>query len=228
MPKNNKYYFEFVGAHGAGKTLTYHAITKQNLLSPHIAIYPGQVRRPKLHFSLSWPFIAVKNFNKLMFVFIFFLKYTAWSPVNFRVLRSLLKMVVLHPYYERFGHDVLLKDDMLHMLQRIVFRPNTDIFKAIDSYFLTFAYRYNGLIFVNISPEIMWDRFKRRFPGKSENFREVRRVIHERALNQSQVLRQVITTQKAVPYLILDGGDDPSQNAAKVVSFIKSILREPR
>ena len=41
-----KYYVEFVGAHGSGKTYTYHAVTKQNLMAPYRAIYLAKYDAP--------------------------------------------------------------------------------------------------------------------------------------------------------------------------------------
>ena len=85
---------------------------------------------------------------------------------------------------------------------------------------LHFIHLYDGLIYVDIAPEVMWRRFKERFPGRSHSFKKMREVIHERAWQQSQILRRVITTQTAVPYLVLKGGDNVQENAQKVVSFV--------
>ena len=89
-----KYYIEFVGAHGAGKTYTYHHIAKQQLLKPYISIYPAQVRRPKIHFALSCPKILFKNFKNIIFVISFFLKNAQINLINFKVLRTLIKMII--------------------------------------------------------------------------------------------------------------------------------------
>ena len=70
----------------------------------------------------------------------------------------------------------------------------------------------------------MWKRFKKRFPGRSVSFKERRAVIHERAWQQSQILRRVITTQTAVPYLVLEGGNNVQDNAQKVVSFVSQKI----
>ena len=227
MSKNSKKnYVEFVGAHGSGKTFTYHAIAKQNLMRPYKALYPGQVQRPTLHFALRWPIIAIKNIRHIIFVISFFVRYAQKRPINFKILRSLVKMVILHPYYYRFDFDVFLKDDMLHMLQRIIFKRKVKIEDAFREYLMHFMYLYDGLIFVDIEPEIMWDRFRKRFPYKSDSFKKSRGVIHDRALQQSRMLRQVITSQSAVPYLVLEGGDDVQENAQKVVSFVNQKIIE--
>ena len=219
-----KYYVEFVGAHGSGKTYTYHAVTKQNLMAPYRAIYPGQVRRPKLHFALRWPFIAIKNIRHIIFLIGFFLRYAQARRINFKVLRSLVKMIILHPYYYRYDFDVFLKDDMLHMLQRVMFKKKVNLEEAFREYLMHFIYLYDGLIFVDIEPEVMWMRFKERFPGKSHSFKKMRANIHERAWQQSQILRRVITSQTAVPYLVLEGGDNVQDNAQKVVSFVSQKI----
>ena len=223
-PNIKKYYVEFVGAHGSGKTFTYHAITKQNLMEPYKALYPGQVRRPTLHFASKWPIIAVKNIRHIVFLMVFFLRYAQIHHINFKVLRSLVKMVILHPYYYHFDFDVFLKDDMLHMLQRIIFKKRVNLEDAFREYLMHFIYLYDGLIYIDIEPKVMWRRFKKRFPGKSHSFKERRAVIHERAWQQSQVLRRVITTQTAVPYLVLEGGDNVQENAQKVVSFVSQKI----
>lgn len=221
---NEKYYIEFVGAHGAGKTYTYHVIAKQQLLKPYISLYPGQVKRPKLHFALSCPIILVKNIKNLIFVVKFFFNNAQINLINFKVLRSLLKMIILHPYYFQFNFNFLLKDDMLHMLQRISFKTNVNVENVFYQYFTRFSFLYNGLIFVDISSQIMRERFKKRFPGKNEYFKESRRIIHERVKKQSVELRKVITTQTKVPYLIIDGSEDVNKNVKKIISFVKNKI----
>ncbi len=219
-----KYYVEFVGAHGSGKTFTYHAITKQNLMAPYKAMYPGQVRRPILHFALTWPIIAIGNIQHITFLIVFFLRYAQMGHINFKVLRALVKMIILHPYYYRYDFDVFLKDDMLHMLQRIEFKKKVNLEKAFHEYLMHFIYLYDGLIYVDIAPEVMWGRFKKRFPGRSASFKEGRAAIHERAWQQSRTLRQVIITQTAVPFLVLEGNNNVHENAQKVVSFLKQKI----
>jgi len=219
-----KYYFEFVGAHGAGKTFMYHVIAKQQLLKPHKAFYPGQMKRPAVHFALSCPILAIKNIRHIVFVAGFFVRYVKIRKINLRVLRTLIKMIILHPYYKRFDFDVLLKDDMLHMIQRIIFKRDVKIEEAFREYFMHFIYLYNGLIFVDIDPEIRRERFKRRFPGESDSFKATREVIHERAHQQSRILRRVVTTQTIVPFIVLDGGSDVKMNAQKAVLFINQII----
>ena len=72
MSLDKNYYIEFTGAHGAGKTYTYHAITKQKLLKPYTSFYPGQVQRNRFHFLISCPLIALKNIKHILFVHFFF------------------------------------------------------------------------------------------------------------------------------------------------------------
>jgi len=216
----SKYYVEFVGAHGAGKTFIYHSIAKQQLLSPYKSIYPGQVKRPKVHFFLSLPVLIVKNIRHIVFVISFFVRYAQAKTINLRVLRSLVKMILLHPYYYRFDFNIFLKDDMLHMLQRIMFKASVQIEGAFQEYFMHFAYLYDGLVFVDIESEVMRERFKDRFPGRSDSFKNTRKVIHERALRQSQILRKVLATQNLIPFIALDGHNDVQVNAQKVVLFI--------
>ena len=224
MSIRKKYYIEFVGAHGAGKTYTYHVIAKQQLLKPYQSLYPGQVKRPRIHFALSCFIISVKNIKNLVFVITFFLKNAQINLINFKVLRSLIKMIILHPYYFRFNFNFLLKDDMLHMLQRIIFKPSINIENVFYQYFTHFSYLYDGLVFVDISTKIMKERFKKRFPGKSENFKKSRKKIHERVKKQSINLRKIVTLQTIVPYLIIDGNDDVNKNAQKIITFIKNEI----
>lgn len=135
-------------------------------------------------------------------------------------------MIILHPYYNRFNFNVLLKDDMLHMIQRIIFRKGLDIEDLFHKYFIHFAYLYDGLIFVDIDPKVMNERFKKRFPGRSKKFIKSRKIIHERVKVQSKMLREVIRSQKIVPYLIINGNNKVSKNAANVVSFFnKKIIK---
>ena len=135
-------------------------------------------------------------------------------------------MIILHPYYNCFNFNVLLKDDMLHMIQRIIFRKDLDVENLFRKYFIHFAYLYDGLIFVDISTKVMKERFKKRFPGRSKKFIKSREIIHERVKVQSKMLREVITSQKIVPYLIINGNKKVSKNAANVVSFFnKKIIK---
>ena len=155
-----KVLFEFVGAHGSGKTFTYRAITKQNLMAPYKALYPGQVRRPRLHFALTWPIIAIRNVQHITFLIAFFLRYAQMGHTNFKVLRALVKMIILHPYYYRYDFDVFLKDDMLHMLQRIKFKKKVNLEEAFREYLMHFIYLYDGLIYVDIA-QVMWNVLRR-------------------------------------------------------------------
>lgn len=135
-------------------------------------------------------------------------------------------MIILHPYYNRFNFNVLLKDDMLHMIQRIIFRTDLNVENLFRKYFIHFAYLYDGLIFVDIDTKVMNERFKKRFPGRSKKFIKSRKTIHKRVKVQSKMLREVITSQKIIPYLIINGNDKVSKNAAKVVLFFnKKIIK---
>ena len=72
----------------------------------------------------------------------------------------------------------------------------------------------------------MHERFKKRFPGKSQNFIKSRRIIHNRVKTQSKMLRNVIISQTAVPYLVINGNEEVSKNAENVVTFInKKIIK---
>ena len=135
-------------------------------------------------------------------------------------------MIILHPYYNRFNFNVLLKDDMLHMIQRIIFRTDLNVKNLFRKYFIHFAHLYDGLIFVDIDTKVMNERFKNRFPGKSKRYIRSRKIIHDRVKVQSKMLREVIISQKIVPYLIINGNDKVSKNAANFVSFFnKKIIK---
>ena len=224
MSVDRKYYIEFVGAHGAGKTYTYHEITKKQLLKPYKSFFPGQVNRPKLHFAFNCPSIVLKNLKHILFVISFFYKYSKTKLLNFKVCRVLIKMIILHTYYYRYDFNIFLKDDMLHMIQRIIFKNDVDVDEVFDQFFSHFSYLYDGLIFVDISTKKMEERFKKRFPGKSENFKKSRKKIHERVKKQSANLRKIITLQNIVPYLIVNGNDDVNKNAQKIITFIKNEI----
>ena len=224
MDSNRKYYFEFVGAHGAGKTYTYHKLCKTDLLLPQKAIYPGQVKRNSLHFYLSCPIIALQLRRDIVFIISFFIRNAELKLSNLRVLRSLLKMSILHSYYQRFEFDILLKDERLHLLQRIYFRKATFIKKEFLNFLSYFKNIYDGIIFVSIDQAIMHARFTSRFPGKSQQFKENRASIHEHAFRQSQIMREILTEQSFIPCLFIDGGDDSNINAEAAKSFILSNL----
>jgi|GEM_PF-3582622 len=194
------------------------------MLAPRVAKYPGQMKRPKLHFALSVPFIALKNVRHLLFIFFFFLRYAPMGRINFRVMRVLMKMVILHPYYFRFNFDVFLKDDMLHLLGRAIFKAGVDIEKIFREYFEHFSYLYDGLIYMSVPHEVMRERFTARFKERSEKFRQSRDVIHGRVFRQNQVWKSIIEEQTEIPYIVLDGTAPVAQNADAVVQFIKTKI----
>ena len=70
----------------------------------------------------------------------------------------------------------------------------------------------------------MHERFKKRFPGKSQNFIQSRKTIHDRVEAQSKMLRKVITSQTVVPFLVINGNDKVSKNAKSVVTFINQKI----
>jgi len=222
--ENRKYYIEFVGTHGAGKTFTYHEITKKNLLEPHKSIYPGQINRPRLHFLMSCPIIGLKNIKHIIFVTLFMCKYSKINRLNFKIYRTLFKMIVLHYYYYRFNFDFYLKDDMLHIILRIIFKPKVDIECAFTEFFEFFHHLYDGLVFFDITSTTLDERFQNRFSGKTAAFIKSRLHIHQRSREQAKFLRRVLTTQRLVPIMVIDGGADVKSNADEIVSFIKTTI----
>ena len=113
---------------------------------------------------------------------------------------------------------------MLHMLPRILFKIDIDIEKAFKEYLMHFLYLYDGLVYVDINPEVVLERLKKRFLGKSEIFKKSRADIYDRARKQSKMLRHVITSQTIVPYLVIDGSDETYKNAQRVVSFVNQKI----
>lgn len=221
---HKKLYVEFVGPHGAGKTVTCKYIHKQNLLKPYTTLYPTTAQRHKVHFLLCCPFIALKNIKHIIFVIIFFIQNGKISRINFKTLRSLLKMIILHPYYYRFNFDVYLKDDMLHMLPRIIFKEKTNIESALKKFLMYFIYLYDGFVYVDIDEKIMHERFKKRLYGEKANLKNSKLILHNRVRKQSSILKKVITSQVYTPHIIIDGKREIYKNAQKVAKFINEIV----
>lgn len=221
--KNSKYYIEFVGQHTAGKTSILKHIVDQDLLKPLVAIYPQKVKRSQFHFWFSLPWLVLKNLNDLFFVSGFFLRHTKFSWINYHAAwRHLLKMVILHPYYERYNFDIWMKDDMLHLLPRIDFKKNVDVRVCLEKFFKRFESRYDGLVYVDLPYEIMQKRFLVRFDDRPKSRKKSRGPVYERSFQQTLLLKEILLDQKSIPVLVIDGTEDISDNAKKAASFIKA------
>ena len=88
-----------------------------------------------------------------------------------------------------------------------------------------------AIFYVNKLLRAVWKvcsrRFKYRFQGKSESFKNIRKLIHERAFHQSKILRKVISSQNLTPFILVDGTNDLQMNSDKIISFINNkIIRK--
>lgn len=217
-----KYYIEFVGQHTSGKTRTIREIVDQGLLHPKKVIYPQKLDRSIWGFYLALPFIVIKQISHLWFLLRWLSKYTKWSWINYHSsIRHIWKMILLHPYYERFEFDIWMKDDMLHLLPRLNFQDGVDVENAFSIFFKHFSYLYDGLVYVDIPYEVMQDRFSQRFKNRDHKRKSNRQPVYERAFAQNQILKKLLQEQTIVPFLIISGTEDLQDNAHKVVSFIK-------
>lgn len=222
-----KYYIEFVGQHTAGKTSTIHDIVDNELLEPKVAIYPQNIQRSRLHFFLSLPILVLQNLRHLWFMVHFLSRYGEWSWINYHAAgRHLMKMVILHPYYKRFDFDIWMKDDMLHLLPRIAFRRTVDVEGVFREFFTHFSYLYDGIVYLNLSYDIMQQRFRSRFTVRPDKRRRSREPVYERAFIQNEILKRMLTEQTQVPVLVLDGADEVHKNSLQTVEFVKEIVYE--
>ena len=220
--KKKPHYVEFVGQHTAGKTSTIQAIVDNEMLAPIAAMYPQQITRNNWHFYSVLPFLCVRQLPSLLFVLHFMLRYGSWRYTNYHAVgRHLIKMVVLHPYYERFPADVWFKDDMLHLLPRIQFRPTVDVRRVLEKYVEHFMQRYDGLVFIDVAVDVMRERFAERFKDRPTARREDRRIVYERAYTQNLFLKEILQNQTSVPVLFLEGEQSIEANAAAVVAFVR-------
>lgn len=226
--KSGKYYIEFVGQHTAGKTKTIHEIVDNNLLFPNTAIYPQKIKRSRLHFYFYLSIIFIKNINNFLFVLLYLLVNTKWSWINYHSSdRHLIKMVLLHPYYSGLkGFDTWMKDDMLHLLPRLEFKKDLNVKDKLEKFFDKFSYLYDGIVYIDLPYEVMRQRFEDRFQNRDKNRKENRGPVYERAFKQNIILKDIICNQNKIPYLIIDGTQNISENADKVVKFIKSNIYE--
>ena len=221
-------YVEFVGMHTSGKTTIIKEIVHSSLLEPLCAVYPQKLERRRLHFAFSLPRVFISEFRNIWFVFFFLLRYAKWHWTNYHAAgRHLLKMVLLHPYYEKnFAFDVWMKDDMLHLLPRIEFRKGVDVSRVLREFFEHFAYRYDALVYVEVQYTQIQKRFEERFKMRPAALRENRIVVYKRAHSQNKILKEVLLAQKKVPVLELDGRDSISSNAKKAALFIRNTIHE--
>ena len=218
-------YIEFVGPHTSGKTTTMRTIIEQDLVAPYSCVTPYELKRSQLHFYLSVPWLALRQWRHLWFLTSFFLRYTKLQWTNFKdAWQYLFKMIILHPYYKRFSFDVWIKDDMLHLLPHIVFRDGIDVQAAFREYVEHFLYLYDGLIYMDVARETMLTRAYDRNKEASEWYQNDRLVVYERTLLQSQALKTILREQQQVPYLELNGTDDLDSNTSQAAAFIKQIV----
>lgn len=226
LTNSRKYYVEFVGQHTAGKTITIKEIVDSELLAPKVAVYPQKIKRSQFNFILALPLLVIKHINDLYFVIKFLVLYTSWSWINYHAVgRHLLKMVLLHPYYcENYDFDIWFKDDMLHLLPRLQFNKNINVEDIFKTYFFHFSDLYDGIVYIDLPYEVMIKRFENRFRTRDVRRRENRTPVYERAFRQNLILRKVISEQKNIPFLILDGTDVISDNAKKVAEFVKTYV----
>jgi len=216
------YYIEFVGQHTAGKTTTLCKVVDEECLSPYTAFYPQQIHRSAIDFAFSMPMIIFQNMRHLFFVILFFCRYAKWHWTNYRnVGRHLMKQVILHPYYDKFDFDIWLKDDMLHLLPRILFKNGVDVATALQEYFNHFSYLYDGIVYMDISREDMQKRIENRLVNRPVQRRRDLKIIYERTFCQNILLRQVLKDQKSVPCLFLNGNGDLQKNVEAVSDFIR-------
>ena len=221
-------YVEFVGQYTAGKTSTYTYIVEQDLLKPYVVMHPHlpAYRRVRWHFAVWVPILAVLQIRQLWFVTWFFLRYAkVVDSSNWHIWYYLVKMVILHPYYERsFTFDLWLKDDMLHLLPRIVFRPGVDPEEAFARYFVQFAKRYDAVVYVGISFSSMQKRITKRQERKPKPDFAARWQSYRHAYGQHQAMKDMLQQQKHAPLLVIDGDGDLVENARTVSDFIRKTV----
>lgn len=223
------YYIEFVGQHTAGKTSTIREIVDTEMLAPLTVIYPQKIKRSQVVFVRALPWLIITNLKHLCFVCVFFLKYAQCSYINYHAVgRHIFKMVILHPFYERYDFDLWMKDDMLHLLPRIAFKEGVDVKQVLQEFVAHFTYRYNGLVYMDLPYDVMRHRFQARFADRPAARRLNRELVYERSFKQTLLLRELLLAQTDVPLIILDGTDSVRTNAERVVSFVRSrVLTDP-
>lgn len=221
-------YIEFVGQHSAGKTTTIQQIVDKHLLAPLDATYPQKLKRNQLHFLASLPLLFIQNTRHTWFLMRFLLRNAKRNWINYHaVARHLFKMIALHPYYDKmFAFDVMLKDDMLHLLPRIEFRDGVDVAGAFTTFVSHFAHRYNGLVYMEVSYEKMKERFEERFQERPRSRRKSREQVYERAYKQNKILKRVLLEQREIPILVLNGEDAINENTEKVTHFIRTNIHD--
>ena len=225
----SKLYIEFVGQHTAGKTTVIQDIVDRGLLEPKIAIYPQKIKRSRINFIIRLPFLFLSNIFDIFFIFKFLLCNVKFNWTNYHSAgRHMWKMVILHPYFLKFDFDVWMKDDLLHLLPRLEFKKNVDVYSALTMFFEHFEHWYDGLVFIDLPYEEMKIRFDKRFENRTEHRRTNRAEVYERAFAQNILLKGILQRQVRTPILILDGNADVKVKSAQVVEFIQDILHEKK
>lgn len=219
-------YIEFVGQHSAGKTTTIQRVVEDGILAPTRVVYPQLFKRNNLHFMLMTPLLFIVNARHVWFLTVFILRYTKCNWINYHaVFRHLYKMIVLHPYYDKtFSFDVMLKDDMVHLLPRVDFKDGVDVEVAFTTFISHFSYRFNGLVYMELPYEEMAARFEERFNTRPTSRKKSRKPVYERAYQQNQILKKVLCAQTMTPVLILQGTEPIETNVQKVTEFIRTYI----
>lgn len=224
---DSKIYIEFVGQHTAGKTTVIRDIVDRGLLEPQKAIYPQIIKKSRIHFFLKLPQLFFNNIFDLIFITLFFLRHANFTWTNYHSSgRHMWKMVILHPYYSKFDFDIWMKDDLLHLLPRIEFRENVDVYFAFQRFFNRFSHLYSGLIYIELPYQKMKSRFNIRFENRSPRRRANRAAVYERAYTQNFILKRILLEQSQIPILVLDGLSDVESKSAQVVRFISEKIYE--
>jgi len=229
MNCKSKLYIEFVGQHTAGKTTVIHDIVDRGLLEPVNAIYPQKIKRSRLDLVFCMPRLIFVHMIDILFLFQFFARNVKCNWMNYHSAgRHMWKMIFLHPYFSKFDYDVWMKDDLLHLLPRLEFKPGVDTSDAFNLFFNHFSHWYSGLVFIDLPYEDMKVRFNERFKNRPHQRRKNRSKVYERAYVQNKILKHVLLEQNKVRVLVLDGKSEVAMKSAQVVKFIKELLYEKK
>lgn len=229
MNCKSKLYIEFVGQHTAGKTTVIRDIVDRGLLEPARAIYPQKIKRSRLDLAFSMPRLLLVHIKDIIFIFQFFARNVKFNWINYHSAgRHMWKMIFLHPYFSKFDFDVWMKDDLLHLLPRLEFKPSVDRSHAFNLFFNYFSHWYSGLVFIDLPYEDMKARFNERFMTRPHQRRKNRKKVYELAYAQNKILKHVLLEQNKVRVLVLDGKSEVTLKSAQVVNFIKELLDEKK
>lgn len=220
---------EFVGLPTAGKTTVYTTMIDDGVFDEH-NLHPITVDQSARKLK-KYPIIMALFFSHIvdvMFVTVFFLRYTKYNQLNFRRWRSIVRLILLTAYETKGNsYDFFMHNGILHLLLDIEFRPSVKRKDVLRTFWLRFEPHFDSVVMIDLSLAEFRRRMKERMKTSSHTRRhlvdaETREEWLKRSMEQYQKLREVILETSDTPTLVVTGED----KVVDKVELVKEHLLE--